>query len=287
MKYHAPKTLFFWAIALLCCTTTAWTQTVIKMQIEGGVFTLPCKVNNLPLKFIFDTGSSDVSISLIEAAFMAKNGYLTNEDIRGTSIYTIANGEEVEGVKINLRKIQIGDVFLYNVEASIMNSLEAPLLLGQSAISRLGRIELDYNANTLKILKSNTVSAPTTKPSINSTIPALTNSKTQAIYAFIKAENERDINKIITHFASSVNRYYNTMNPTHTDLRNLYEASWRRSAYATNEIINIYPIDDYSYDVQVSFTFYLNSEQKEKTVNSKVRFVFDRWGKIVETYSVK
>lgn len=287
MKHHVPKTLLVLAITLLCYTTTAWTQTVIKMQKEGGVFTLPCKVNDLPLKFIFDTGASDVSISLIEAAFMAKNGYLTNEDIQGATIYKIANGNEVEGVKIILRKIQIGDLYLYDVEAGIINSLEAPLLLGQSAISRMGRIEIDYSTNTLKIWKNTAVGTTPPKPYTNNASATVSNSHTKAIYSFIRAENERDFNKIVAHFAASVNRYYHTINPTHTDLRNLYESSWRKSAYATNEITGIYPINDYSYDVQVSFTFYNNSEQREKTVNSRVRFVFDRWGEIVETYSVK
>jgi hypothetical protein len=35
-------------------------KTKISMNKEGGVYVVPCKVNGLPLKFIFDTGASDV-----------------------------------------------------------------------------------------------------------------------------------------------------------------------------------------------------------------------------------
>lgn len=68
------------------------TQTIIKMKSEGGVSIIPCKVNGLNLNFIFDTGASDVSLSLTEASFMLKNGYLDSNDIIGTSDYLDANG---------------------------------------------------------------------------------------------------------------------------------------------------------------------------------------------------
>lgn len=31
-------------------------QIILIMQKEGGVYTIPCSVNRLPLRFIFDTG---------------------------------------------------------------------------------------------------------------------------------------------------------------------------------------------------------------------------------------
>ncbi|MCK5641516.1 MAG: retropepsin-like domain-containing protein [Gammaproteobacteria bacterium] len=59
-------------------------QTIIKMQEENGIYTMPCEVNGLKLRFIFDTGASDISLSLTEAVFMLKNGYLSENDITGT-----------------------------------------------------------------------------------------------------------------------------------------------------------------------------------------------------------
>lgn len=142
---------------LLFFTSAGYSQTIIKMEQQNGVYVMPCTVNGLPMKFIYDTGASDVSISLVEALFMLKNGHLNEEDLIGTQYYRLANGEITEGTAINLKKIEIGNLVLENVKASIVHALEAPLLLGQSALSRLGSIEFDYDNNTL-IVRPNMLS---------------------------------------------------------------------------------------------------------------------------------
>ena len=131
------------------------TQTVIKMRKMGNVSVIPCKVNGLNLSFIFDTGASDVSISMTEATFMLKNDYLSVSDIIGSQDYLDANGNISQGINIILKEVEIAGLKLYNVKASIVRNLQAPLLLGQSAISKLGTIQLDLQSNTLTILKGN------------------------------------------------------------------------------------------------------------------------------------
>lgn len=37
----------------------------------------------------------------------------------------------------------------YDVEASVVHNLEAPLLLGQSALSKFGKLTIDYNENKI------------------------------------------------------------------------------------------------------------------------------------------
>ena len=118
---------------------------------EGGVCKVKCTINNLPLHFIFDTGASDVSISSVEATFMIKNGYLLPNDIIGRQNYLNANGEISEGTVINLRDVKFGDLHLNNVKASVVKNQSAPLLLGQTVLSRLGKIEIDNNKSVLKI----------------------------------------------------------------------------------------------------------------------------------------
>jgi clan AA aspartic protease (TIGR02281 family) len=129
-----------------------YSQTKIQMKREGEVSVIPCKVNGLVLNLIFDTGASDVSLSNVEALFMLKNGYLTIDDILGSTNYMDASGNINEGVSLNLKEIEIAGLKLYNVKASIVKNNLAPLLLGQSAISKLGGIQLDLNNNTLIIL---------------------------------------------------------------------------------------------------------------------------------------
>lgn len=121
------------------------------MEYKHGVYYLPCEINSLKLKFVFDTGASDCSISLAEAIFMLKNGYLNESDLLGSTYSRIANGEVVEGTKIILKTVKIGDKTIYGVQASIVHSLSAPLLLGQSAIKQLGKFQFDYATSSLTI----------------------------------------------------------------------------------------------------------------------------------------
>jgi clan AA aspartic protease (TIGR02281 family) len=139
-------------ISMLCVTSWGNSQTVIKMKREGGVSVIPCTVNGLRLSFIFDTGAGEVSISMTEASFMLKNDYLSPDDIKGTQKYLDANGNISEGIKLILKEVEISGLKLYNVEATIVKNLKAPLLLGQSAINKLGKIQLDLQSNTLTIL---------------------------------------------------------------------------------------------------------------------------------------
>lgn len=123
----------------------AFAQVTVEMEQQGGIYYLQGKVNGLPLKFIFDTGASNVSLSLAEALFMLKNGYLDQNDIKGVSYAQIANGDIVENTEVLLKSIEIGGITISNVKALISHNLDAPLLLGQSAIQKLGPIQLDKN----------------------------------------------------------------------------------------------------------------------------------------------
>ena len=118
---------------------------------DGGVCKVKCNINGLPLHFIFDTGASDVSISSVEATFMLKNDYLKPSDITGRQNYMNANGDITEGTVINLKKVNFGGMELTNVKASVVRNQSAPLLLGQSVLSKLGKIEIDNANRVLKI----------------------------------------------------------------------------------------------------------------------------------------
>lgn len=117
-------------------------QSVIQLEKDGGVFKVPCVVNGLKLKLIFDTGASNVCISQSVALMMLENDYLSANDIKGTAQSQVADGRIVDHTKINLRKIQIGDKVLTNIEAVVIHGQTAPLLLGQSALKRLGRYSI-------------------------------------------------------------------------------------------------------------------------------------------------
>ena len=117
----------------------------------NGVTEVQCTINGLPLHFVFDTGASDVTMSMVEATFMLKNKYLTPLDVVGKQNYLTADGNVSEGTVINLKSVKIGDLELTNVRASVVKSQNAPLLLGQSVLGRLGKIEIDNEKRVIRV----------------------------------------------------------------------------------------------------------------------------------------
>ena len=132
-------------------TLTAERVVEIPFTKAGGVTKVDCTINNLPLNFIFDTGASDVTISQVEANFMYKNGYLDARDIVGKKTYQVATGAIAVGTTIILKEIQFGGLILRDVRASVVETQNAPLLLGQTVLQRLGKIEIDNTQRLLKI----------------------------------------------------------------------------------------------------------------------------------------
>jgi aspartyl protease family protein len=125
------------------------TGNIIPMRHSSGIYYVPLKVNGLMMEFIFDTGASTISISLREALLLHSQGRLNETDILGSSFFSDATGTISEGTRLNLREVEIGSRKLYNIEASVVHNLQAPLLLGQSALNRFGRITIDYDNNEL------------------------------------------------------------------------------------------------------------------------------------------
>lgn len=118
---------------------------------DGDMCMVKCTINNLPLHFIFDTGASSISMSDVEATFMMKNGYLSRKDVVGKQHFLTADGSVSEGTVLNLRNVNFGGVNLDNIQASVVKNQRAPLLLGQSVMQKLGRIEIDNERRVLKI----------------------------------------------------------------------------------------------------------------------------------------
>jgi aspartyl protease family protein len=166
------KNIIYYLIFIICCTSCdscsksgrrniEYTKNLpekevgsregntIKMIEINGVYQIPIEVNGVQMSFIFDTGASSISISFTEANFLFKQGKLQKTDIIGKQKFMDANGDISEGTVINLKEVKIGTRVLYNVEASVVNNINAPLLLGQSALDRFGKISIDYNKNEI------------------------------------------------------------------------------------------------------------------------------------------
>lgn len=124
-------------------TTLSYAQKVIQMENANGVYKIACSVNGAKMKMIFDTGASSVSLSETMANFLYDNGYISKDDILGSGTSRIADGSIVNNVIINIRDIEISGLHIKNVQAIVVSSQNAPLLLGQTAIQQLGKITLN------------------------------------------------------------------------------------------------------------------------------------------------
>ena len=98
-----------------------------------------------PKEAIEALGGSVASISL------ANCRYLSEKDVMGSAKFSDAVGNVSEGTVINLRKVKFGDVELGNVKASVVRNQKAPLLLGQTVLSRIGKIEIDNHQKVIKV----------------------------------------------------------------------------------------------------------------------------------------
>lgn len=120
-------------------------RVTIEMEQDGGVYKVPCVVNGLRMKFVFDTGAANVCISETMANYMLENDYLNSEDIIGTGQSSVADGRIVNHVKIRIATLEIGGLKLNNIEAVVITGQSAPLLLGQTAIEKMGEITIVEN----------------------------------------------------------------------------------------------------------------------------------------------
>lgn len=142
------KKIFLLSFTLISQLISA--QKTIEMIPYNGVYQIDCKVNDIPMKFILDTGASEVSLSSTEALFLIKQGLITEEDILSPTKYRNANGEILEGTKIKLKTIEVAGLIINDITATVVDELNAPLLLGQSFLSKLGTISIDGNKLTIK-----------------------------------------------------------------------------------------------------------------------------------------
>lgn len=118
-------------------------KNVLSMERESGVRYVWIEINGIRLRFIFDTGASSICISPAEATVLYRQGTLRKEDVLDVEYFQDATGRISEGTKINLREVKIGNMVLKDVKATVVDNVNAPLLLGQTVLERFGKIEID------------------------------------------------------------------------------------------------------------------------------------------------
>jgi aspartyl protease family protein len=124
------------------------------IKTESGLLEVPVELNGvLKINFIFDSGASEVSLSPDVALTLIRTGTVSNTDFLPDQTYKFADGSIAKSKRFLIKELSIGAKKLYNIEASIANSIEAPMLIGQNVMNKLGSITIDYDSQLL-IIKS-------------------------------------------------------------------------------------------------------------------------------------
>lgn len=98
-------------------------------------------------KALFDTGCTDgLSSNLVTYRFLLANGNIRR---KGNATATIANGDTVETVMAVAYNVKVFNLHLDSLECSFIMTENAPTLIGQGVIARLGRYFIDQTNNKL------------------------------------------------------------------------------------------------------------------------------------------
>jgi clan AA aspartic protease (TIGR02281 family) len=121
----------------------------IKLERRGGLDVVPALVNGaVSLKFIIDSGASDVVIPSDVMRKLVRSGAVTDRDVIGTTVVRLADGSEHSSRRFVLHELKVGDHALRNVTATVSPEGGEPLL-GQSFLARLPSWMIDNNRHAL------------------------------------------------------------------------------------------------------------------------------------------
>ena len=124
---------------------------IIPLEPLNGVYVTPAVINGVvSAKFLVDTGASLVGVPAGLVKSLVDSGFIAQSDFLGERTFRIANGSTFQSQTLRLKSLQIGNVVVEDVEASVLPD-NAPLLLGQSFLRRLKSWSMDTTAHTLTI----------------------------------------------------------------------------------------------------------------------------------------
>ena len=123
------------------------------MVRENGVLKVPVQINGaITLKFVVDSGASDVQIPKDVFLTLIRAETITKKDFLPGKTFVLADGSKVKSDRFVLRSIKVGESTFSDVEASV-GGLDAMLLLGQSFLSKFDEWKIDNKKAKLILSK--------------------------------------------------------------------------------------------------------------------------------------
>ena len=110
-----------------------------------GHFVVEAEIDGVPVRFLVDTGASDVVLSPADAERLGFN----LGDLAYTRRYRTANGT-VAGAPVSLGQVRLGPIAMDDVRASVNGADMRRSLLGMSFLDRLSGYEIAGDTLTLR-----------------------------------------------------------------------------------------------------------------------------------------
>ena len=121
----------------------------IPLTRSEGVYSVPVHLNGVMwAQFTVDSGAADVMLRMDVAQALLNSGTLRREDFLSGANYRYADGSRTHNQRFLLRTLQIGNRVLRDVACAV-STQHASMLLGQSALEKLGKFSFDYTRQEL------------------------------------------------------------------------------------------------------------------------------------------
>ncbi len=181
----------------------------IKLSKNMGIYNLPVTINDaIKLNFIIDTGASHVTIPSDVLKTLMRTGTIQKSDMLGIAEYKLADGNTEKNTVFNIRKMKIGNKYIYNIKASASKHENTPLLLGQSALRKLEPWKIDSKRDLIVINENSSIKSKPQKTAVQQT-----RSRLEQYRLGKKYENEFDFKNAIYWYKKSAENKY-----THVDM---------------------------------------------------------------------
>ena len=239
----------------------------ILLSHRGGVYHTPGTLNGkVQLEFVVDSGASLVYIPNYVLKQLKASGTVEDSDIIGRGKSQLANGDIVDILIVNIKKLKIGQSEIKNVKAGVGGD-NASILLGQSALRRFEPWHIDTQRGVLSITSKK-------KHQRSYVSPSQKIGRTEVldfVNHYLTLQNNRDVEALARLYTPKVDYLDKGVLPEKIvlALKERYFREWQKIGISLIKLIETKELKNHPGRMQVkyssSFNLYNDFEQRGKS----------------------